>query len=82
MGEDNDEEIVTTEEDDEEQEPEGITRAQLIDGILKGIVYLLLDTFFVFLLWNYAVVGTINGFNKITPFVAFCIILLARSLFR
>ena len=50
--------------------------------IVQGLTHLALDTVLVFLLWNNALVGAVEGVHPIGIFGAFGIIFLARSISR
>lgn len=47
-----------------------------------GVGHLCIDALLVFLLWNHALVGSVDGINKINFLTAFGIIFLARSISR
>lgn len=50
--------------------------------IVQGVTHLAIDTLLVYLLWNNALVGAVDGVHGISIPAAFGIIFLARSISR
>lgn len=74
----NENEVAEENSPDSVSEYAGLTK----NMVLAGVLHLLLDIVLVFVLWNVALVGSIDGVHKINPLVAAGLVFLVRAIGR